>query len=140
MTKSLVTIFVIITMAMAITLIRAQPAHSFAIWMLTCYQKDARSQAPGAEGTPMFLTNVDPIPTTLTGEDGAPCNIREVDGSNEGGTCAECLNAIINESRTKKGEPVLEAIKVTYTSDPLANASVQNTIIQILIGLADNTP
>jgi len=107
MTKSFVTIFVIIMMAMALTLIRAHPAHSFAIWMLTCKQDNSTADA--------ILMNVVPDPGL-----GDVCEEGE-------SKCAECANAILIGS--SKGH-ILPFIQFTTTQQ------LDGKILtQILIGL-----
>ena len=124
MTKSFVTIFVIIMMAMAVTLIRAHPAHSFAIWMLTCHQ-EAQSGTPSIQDAAL-LTNVDPaVPV-----DAEEACLFPITGNEEKqSTCADCLNALVNGAKKGAVPSSLEEIKVTYTQ---LNG---DTLIQILIGL-----
>jgi len=120
MTNTFVTIFVIIMMAMAVTLIRAQPAHSFAIWMLTCYQ-DHQEAGPPTLTEPAILTNVDPDPGLEA------CKIDLGPNNPPTASCAGCLNALGNGSK-KAG-----VINITITESPLVGDG--GSLIQILIGL-----
>jgi len=124
MTKSFVTIFVIIMMAMAVTLIRAHPAHSFAIWLVTCTQEEKIEAAPDWS-EPAILTNVDPEVTVM-----GPCSTEDANGIPTLNTCAECLNALVNGSKKGVVPGLLEGIKVTYTQ--LAGGG---SLIQVLVGL-----
>ena len=108
-------------MAMTITLIRAHPAHSFAIWMLTC------TQLAGVDGPypPAVVNDVDPDP-------GLPNDCAEGTILAPGSTCAECLNALVGNGTKKGVDPFagLNNIKVTYTQ-----LGSDVSLIQILIGL-----
>ena len=126
MTKSFVTIFLIIVMSLAVTLIRAHPAHSFAIWMVTCTQEEETDEAPDFSD-PAILTNVDPDPGRLT------CNTVDPGGDPHLpaiSTCAECLNALVGSgSKSGVDSGLLEGIKVTYTTLEDGGSLIQALVV-----------